>query len=155
MSTRSKSLIAAAFLISLPALASAQQCPSYESPGASLSYSSQDVWVPQSQTVIAGGDIDLAQCGALEAVGHVVENPDFTLQYDDEGLGRALEFRVTADCDAVLLVNSATGSWAFNDDDESSDPRIRFEGAPGGRYDIWVGTYDPATCEATLTIESF
>lgn len=155
MKSLSKALLASALVFAAPSLAAAQQCPSYETSGAPLSYSSEQVWESQSHTVVAGGGLDLALCESIPGVGHIMDSPDFTLQFDSLDMGRALEFRVEADCDTVLLVSTAHDAWEFNDDDTDSNPRVRVEDAPDGQYDIWVGAYDAETCEATLMIESF
>lgn len=155
MNTFTKTFLATALVFAAPSLAAAQACPSYENSGAPLSYSSEDVYAPQSLSVVAGGDLDLSQCSELPGFGHVIASPDFTLQYDSLEMGRALEFRVTGECDTVLLINTSEGAWLFNDDDSGVDPRVRIAAAPDGQYDIWVGTLEAATCAATLTIESF
>ena len=103
----------------------------------------------------AGGNLDLSTCASVPGVGYVIERPDFTMQYNDLGMGRALELRVTASCDTILLVNAADGQWHYNDDANGINPGLRFERAPGGQYDIWVGTFGPQTCDARLEIESF
>ena len=154
MNSFSKAALAGFIALVAPVAASAA-CPSYAEHGAPLSYTAETVWVPQSTTVIAGGDQDLSTCAEVPGAGYVIENPDFTLSYDDLGMGRALEFRVTGACDTVLLVNSATGEWAFNDDTNEMHPVVRINNAPSGQYDLWVGTFGPDTCEATLTVESF
>ena len=154
MNTVFRAALAAVFTLALPAVASAA-CPSYAVSGAPLAYDAEQVWTAQSTQVVAGGDIDLGQCGDMPGNGYVVENPDFTLQYDDLGMGRALELRVSASCDTVLLVNTASGEWLFNDDTNGSDPAIRIPAAPSGQYDIWVGTFGPETCDAELSVESF
>lgn len=154
MNTLLKPLFASAFVLAaLPA--AAQSCPSYASPGAPLSYTAESAYIPQSVGVIAGGNIDLGACGSVPGMGWVVESPDFTMQYNDLGMGRALEIRVNAACDAVLLVNAADGNWYFNDDSDGLNPGMRFEGAPSGQYDIWVGTLTPESCDASLTVETF
>lgn len=155
MNTPLSFLAGVAVALILPTMASAQQCPSYASPGNPLSYTSDDAWTPRGHAVVAGGDIDLGACASVPGFGYVIASPDFTLTYDDQGRGRALEFRVSAGCDTVLLVNAADGQWFFNDDDNGLNPRIRLNAAPGGRYDIWIGTVSPSTCDAQFTIESF
>ncbi|WP_127107644.1 hypothetical protein [Pararhodobacter zhoushanensis] len=154
MNAFSKAAVAGLFALIAPAAASAA-CPTYAQHGAPLSYTAETVWTPQSTTVIAGGDQDLSTCAEVPGAGYVIENPDFTLTYDALNMGRALEFRVTGSCDTVLLVNSATGEWLFNDDTNEMHPVVRLNNAPSGQYDLWVGTYGPETCEATLTVESF
>jgi len=155
MNTLLKAAFASAIALSLPAVAAAQACPSYDVSGAPLSYTAETAYIPQSTAVVAGGTLNLAACGSIPGVGYIVQNPDFTMQYNDLGMGRALELRVVASCDAVLLVNSADGQWYFNDDASGSNPGLRLNGAISGQYDIWVGTFDTMPCDATLTVETF
>lgn len=153
MSITIRTALAAACLAiaATPALA----CPDWSLNGASLSYSSDDLWTPRAHSVIAGGSVNLAGC-PMPGIGHVATAPDFTLEFHSNGAGRALEFRVDASCDTVLLVNDASAEWHFNDDSDGTiNPRIRLNSASEGIYDIWVGTFDPATCSATLVIETF
>lgn len=154
MTIFTRTFAAAVAVVSLPAMASAY-CPSYANSGAGLSYSSDDAWTPRSHSVIAGGNLNLSNCGSVPGVGYIVESPDFTLQYDAQGQGRALELRVNASCDAVILVNTASAQWQFNDDYQGTDPGIRIPNAPSGQYDIWVGTYNESTCSAELIVETF
>lgn len=155
MNTFTKTLFLAAAVLSAPSLASAQACPSFENSGAPLAYTSDEVYTAQGHTVIAGGDLNLAACSSVPGVGSIVATPDFTLQYDAQDRGRALEFRVSGTCDTVLLINTATAEWVFNDDDTDANPRLRIENAPSGQYDIWVGTYEAEMCEASLIVESW
>lgn len=154
MSTLTKTVFAGIFALALPATASAM-CPSYETSGYGLSYDAESAYAPQSTQVIAGGDIDLGECAELPGYGYVVESPDFTMQYDALGMGRALELRANASCDAVLLINTAEGEWLFNDDTNELNPAVRIENAPSGQYDIWVGTLGAENCEAVFEVETF
>lgn len=149
-----KPALASAFLLAALPVA-AQTCPNYGSPGAPLNYTAESAYIPQTTGVVAGGNIDLGACGSVPGMGWIIETPDFTMQYNDLGMGRALEIRVDAACDAVLLVNAADGSWYFNDDSNGLNPGLRFERAPSGQYDIWVGTLAQGTCDAALTVETF
>lgn len=150
----SRAALSCLFALAAPAMASAA-CPSHATPGAPLSYTADSAMIVQSTDVVAGGDIDLATCADIPGTGFVVETPDFSIRYDDQGQGRALELRVSAGCDAVLLVNTATGDWLFNDDASGTDPALRIEAAPSGRYDVWVGTFGMESCAATLDVETF
>lgn len=150
----SKTAFAFAILVAAPTVAAAQ-CPSYSISGSRLSYTSEQAWTPRGHSVVAGGDLNLSNCGSVPGVGHIIQSPDFTMDFDAQGRGRMLEIRVDAQCDAVLLVNTATGSWEFNDDTNGTDPAIRIHNAPSGQYDIWVGTYNASTCAATMTVETF
>jgi hypothetical protein len=106
--------------------------------------------------VTAGGTVNLGNCSGEPGVGYVIHRPDVAITFDAGNRHRALEFRVSAACDTVLLVNDAAGSWHFIDDaDGSQNPRLRLPRARSGRYDVWVGTYGRNTCQATLTIETF
>lgn len=135
--------------------AQAQQCPELSQGGVALSYSSDALYTPRSQNVLAGGGVDLAQCGALPGIGFVGLGPDFTLSYE-AGAGRALSISATSDCDTVILVNGPSGAWEFDDDSAGNlDPMVWFDTAASGRYDIWVGTVADALCDATLTLETF
>jgi len=69
--------------------------------------------------------------------------------------GMALNIRVEAPCDTVLLVSEGwSGPWHFSDDTGSSpNPSLRIERAADGLYALWVGTFAPSTCPATLILE--
>ncbi|MCW1930842.1 LCCL domain-containing protein [Pararhodobacter zhoushanensis] len=144
-----------AALIAGGAATSAVACPDWSQSGAPVAYSADEMWVPQSLPVVAGGNVDLSAC-PIEGHGWVITAPDFDLTVTDNTAGRELEFRVEAECDTVLLVNDATGTWHFNDDDGANlTSRIRLTNAPAGAYDIWVGTFNQATCQAVLVLETF
>jgi len=144
---------AAAFVLACVLPGTALACPDLSLPGYGLSYTSDQAYAPRVHDVMAGGNIDLTTCGG--SAGYVATAPDFKLTFSANGAGRALEFRVQAECDTVLLVNSATGAWYYNDDDTDLNPRIRIGAAPEGLYDIWVGTFGPDLCRAQLIVETF
>lgn len=130
-------------------------CPNPAANGQMLTFNGQDLWQPQRFNVVAGGNIDLGACQAVPGHGHIVQSPDFTLNFTANPRNYDLEFRVEASCDPVLLVNSPTGQWFFNDDDNGLNSRVRIPGAMAGQYDIWVGTFGSQTCQATLIAETF
>lgn len=146
---------AAALSLALLLPTAALACPQVELSGAALNFTSDQAYVPQAVPVVAGGNVDLGACGTVPGLGWVATSPDFELSFSGNGMGRALEFRVEAGCDATLLVNDANGNWHFNDDDANANPRIRLEGASEGLYDIWIGTFEPSTCDAVLIVETF
>jgi len=150
-----KLAFASAFALSLPSLAAAQACPNYGTSGARLQLTAESAYIPQGASVIAGGPLNLSACPSIPGNGYIVETPDFTMSYDALGMGRDLEIRVEGSCDTVLLVNTASGEWLFNDDSDGANPAIRMTNAGSGGYDIWVGTFDAAPCEATLIVETF
>ncbi len=99
--------------------------------------------------VVAGGQVNLANCGF--AGGWVVPNPDFSLyMYDFNG---PVQFSVSSPgCDTVLLLNAPDGSWYY-DDDSSGDLMPWIEAYVGdGRMDVWVGTFGGDYCDASLVV---
>lgn len=92
----------------------------------------------------------------------VTRRPDFHFTFVAGSTFQLVRFYVvTANgADATLLINQPDTNWRCNDDHGRSDwgnplmPAIEFRNPMGGRYDIWVGTYDassrnPATLYVT------
>jgi hypothetical protein len=139
----------------LPALADAAPCPEPRGDGGRLSVTGTKLAAAHATQVIAGGRVSLAACGRLPGEGHVTPTPDFNVMLA-EGEGRALEIRTRGECDTVLVVVAADGTWHYDDDGAgASDARIRIDAAPDGRYDVWVGTYDRSSCRARLILQTF
>jgi len=134
----------------------AQQCPDFTQSGASLSYTSDDLYAPQSRSVVAGGSVDLANCPSIPGQGFVTQAPDFKLEFSGNSSGRELEFRLDSACDTILLLNDTNGTWHHDDDSNGHlDARIRLPKAANGVYDVWIGTLNSDNCDATLTMETF
>lgn len=131
----------------------AMACPNWQLTGQQLRYSADQLWSPQSFSLMAGGSANLANC-PVPGRGYVDARPHFDLTLTDNNARRELTFRVTASCDTVLLINDANGQWSFNDDSDGLNPRISLPDARAGAYDIWVGTYSPTPCQATLYLET-
>ncbi|MEM6608033.1 MAG: hypothetical protein AAF689_05585 [Pseudomonadota bacterium] len=135
----------------------AEACPDWQYAGrANLgTLSGSYLYTPRYWNVVAGGNVDLGRCNA-PGVGYVVSDPDFEFSFqNDRGYGR-LEISVNGNCDTVLLVNDANGTWHFNDDANGSlNPVVNVYGAPSGTYDVWVGTYGPNTCNAQIELETW
>ena len=150
-----RALAALALITTMATGSAALACPDWSQTGTQLSYTSDQLWVPQSHDVSAGGDINLSDC-PQPGVGFVAARPGFDLNFSENSVGRDLEVRVTARCDSVLLVNDAAGRWHFDDDGgEGTNSTLRIANAPEGAYDIWVGTYGEASCSASMTLETF
>ncbi|PTW97677.1 LCCL domain-containing protein [Pararhodobacter aggregans] len=129
-------------------------CPDWSLTGTPISYSAQDLGRPQAVGVIAGGNVDLAGC-PMPGHGYVITQPDFDFSFTDNSARQDLTLRVEATCDTVLLINDATGTWHFSDDEGGNfNPAITLPGAPAGAYDIWVGTFGQSTCEAQLILSA-
>ena len=135
--------------------AAAQACPDWRPGGVPITTDAETAWTAQQYPMYAGGSLDLSQCQDVPGVGYITTAPNFSLSYDDRGMGRDLEIRVDSQCDTTLLVNSASAEWSFNDDTNGSNPSLRLPAAISGRYDLWIGTYSNTACQATLYIESF
>lgn len=136
--------------------AQAQTCPDWQPGGQQIVTDADTAWTPQTFAATAGGPLDLGACPGVPGMGRITSNPTFSLAYDDRGMGRDLDLRLSSRCDTVLLVNDATAQWHFNDDaDGTLDARLRLPLAPSGRYDIWVGTFDGQSCQANLIVETF
>lgn len=90
-----------------------------------------------------------AQDGRPCGRSYVTRNPDFHLEFAP-GLYPLLRFYVVTDdgSDATLLINAPDARWHCNDDHGHWDwsrplmPTLDFHNPQGGRYDVWVGSYD-------------
>ena len=135
----------------------AQACPEWQMGGQQISTDAETAWAPQSFGATAGGSLNLSACGSVPGTGYITPGPTFSMAYDDRGRGFDLDFRIEAqNCDTVLLINDASAEWHFNDDaDNTFNARLRLAAAASGRYDIWVGTFGPQSCAATLIVETF
>ena len=132
----------------------AMACPDYNQYGATYSYSGDDLWTPTSFGVTAGGGNSMTSCGHSGGEGYFTSAPDFTFDLSRMA-GYRLAIRVVSACDAALLVNTANASWYYDDDSNGNlDPAIILNNPGSGYLDVWVGTFDGAYCNATLTLET-
>lgn len=139
----------------------AQACPDWTlSAAAQYSGSGNYFYQPRAYDVIAGGEFPLAKCTQIRPAtdsgpGFFTDRPDF--RFEIFGMSRyELHIRVNSECDAALLVNTASATWYYDDDDNGNlDPRIVLTNPADGMLDIWVGTYDGQYCNAVLELETF
>lgn len=138
----------------LPGLAAAQACPDYTAPQAqNLSYDAAQLSQPQSMPMVAGGNVDLGNCPNHPGYGYVMTGPDFELALNGVPSGSSLVLRSQGTCDTMILANDFTGEWHYNDDGSSGvDPELVIP-ASDGVFDIWVGTYEAATCNTTFSLQ--
>jgi len=145
-------------------MALAQACPNPDGADNYGTYraTGADLFTPRSFSLQAGGNVDITRCGNVRprtdrGPGYVTTNPDFSFSLS--GMGRyTLELRVVSACDAILLINTGSVSWYYDDDDNAAspgDPKIVLTRPADGRIDVWVGTYDGSLCDAELTLETF
>lgn len=131
-------------------------CPDYAKSGKKYEFSAEDAYSAKTYTIEAGGNLDLSECAKMPGEGWVTEAPDFTFKLTANPNNRAIEFKVTSKCDSVLLINTPTSKWQFDDDSNGAlDPKIRISAATTGYYDIWIGNVEKGYCDATLKVEAF
>lgn len=142
-------LLAIGFVAASAPVASAQDWsaqPTYETVNLARGFM-PDPW---SRTLTAGGGTEVEISGC--SFGYVANAPDVDLQYESTG-GATLYIYVRSDDDTTLLINMPDGSWRCDDDDFGNrNPIVIIPNAPGGLYDIWVGTYGDDMTSATLYI---
>jgi len=131
-------------------------CPDYSQTGATYNYTGDQLYSPQSFSVVAGGQNELRNCG-FNNPGYATTAPDFSFYLSGMDPYYLVADVVSA-CDSVLLVNTANTTWLFDDDSNGNlDPRLEIRGAQNlnGRVDIWIGSYNGSYCDATLNMETW
>ena len=109
---------------------------------------------------MAGGDNYIWDCrnvqpGTDTGAGYFPTAPDFSFQLSNMAPYQ-LVVSVVSECDAALLINTASANWYYDDDDNGNyDPRIVLTRPANGRIDVWIGTYDGEYCNAQLQLETF
>lgn len=136
-------------------------CPDFNiAPQASYEASGKQLYSQRSFDVVAGGNNYIWDCtnvrpGTDTGAGFFPSAPDFSFQLDDMNRYQ-LVVSVVSNCDAALLINSASANWFYDDDDNGNlDPKIVLTRPVNGRLDVWIGTYDGEYCDAQLQLETF
>ena len=158
---RNKNLVAATLCLGIAGYSTyAHACPDYSISGESFQATGDELYVPRTFEVIAGGDVSLSDCPHIDPLtdtgpGYVMTRPDFTFSLS--GMSPyTLEISVVSKCDSMLLVNTGRANWYYDDDDNGDyDPRIVLTRPSDGWLDIWIGTYDGEFCNARLEMETF
>ncbi len=109
---------------------------------------------PHIQIIMAGGHLEASSAGQ-GCAGFVAEAPDYRVVYS--GSNAPLGFEVSSQADTTLLINGPDGQWYCDDDSAGNmQPSLVWGNAPQGRYDIYIGTYEPHSVvgypESQLTI---
>ena len=134
-------------------------CPNTNLYGDTYELNGADLYNPQTVSLIAGGDQQISGCGIKfgsdRGTGYVTVEPDFSLNLS--GMQNyALEISVISQCDSILLINTGSVNWFYDDDDNGNlDAKITLTRPSNGWLDIWVGTHNGALCDAELTLETF
>jgi hypothetical protein len=104
---------------------------------------------PFEKGVIAGGPRQIVTGGGLRM--WVANAPDFSVNYTAGNF--PLTFYVRSRADTTLLINLPDGTWVADDDSDGNlNPVIKLGRPQSGRFDIWVGTFNPGNPAATLYI---
>ncbi|RYH03615.1 hypothetical protein EU805_06615 [Salipiger sp. IMCC34102] len=138
----------------------ASACPDYMQSGPGGKISGMQIAGGLAYDVQAGGGNDIRKCPNVVpatdvGAGYFTSRPDFT--FDMSGMaGRRLAVSVVSACDAALLINTASATWYYDDDDNGNlDPRITLSRPADGYIDIWIGTYDGDVCDAQLQLRTY
>ena len=129
-------------------------CPDQMGMGSEYNINHADIYSAKYFDVTAGGDLNLANCPDVPGVGYIIENPDFSINYNAKS-SQSIKINVNAECDTILLVNTPTNEWYWDDDTNGLQPEIVLSHSANGYYDIWVGTVDASSCNAEIRLESF
>lgn len=134
-------------------------CPDVTALGETHRLSGKALYSEKRFPVRAGGDRSIGRCGIVpqtdKGQGYVISAPDFSIQLSGMSAYQ-LVISVVSECDSVLLVNTASQNWYYDDDDNGNlDARIVLTRPADGWLDIWVGTHDGDYCNAVLSLETF
>jgi hypothetical protein len=135
-------------------------CPNFNMNGAIGSFTGDQLYSERTFRVQAGGSHNIQNCPSVRprtdrGRGFVTTAPDFTIQVS--GMSRyQLVMSVISECDSILLVNTGSVNWYYDDDDNGNlDARIVLTRPSNGIYDIWIGTHDGAVCNAQFSMETY
>jgi hypothetical protein len=145
-----------ALLVLFAGAGAAEACPQVTGKTGALQITASDLATPRLAPVRAGGTVVLEACGEVPGFGHVPFAPSAVIDFAADRRGRGIELRTVGACDAVLLVRTARGNWYFDDDNGGGRTALLLLANPaGGRYRVWVGSYDAVGCDAQLLVRGF
>jgi hypothetical protein len=152
-----KKLITAAFAALLPVMGAA--CPDYNKSGDTYALSGYELYDGVALELRAGGEYEVNACGIRPRTdrgqGYFTSPPDVTLSLSKMNKYQ-LVIDVVSECDSVLLINTGSASWYYDDDDNGNgDAKIILTRPSNGWLDIWVGTHDGSVCDAILSLETY
>jgi hypothetical protein len=145
-----------AVLAALFVAGASHACPQVTSKTSALVFSARDLRDFQVARVRAGGTVVLDACAEVPGSGHVPFAPTAVIDFSADQRGRGLLIATTGRCDAVLLLRTARGNWYFDDDNgaEGGNAQLVLANPAGGRYRVWVGSYDAFGCDTTLAVRA-
>lgn len=152
-------ILASAFAL-LTMMTAAWACPDYSLSGDRYDATGRQLYSEKQFRVRAGGSNNIEYCRNVRprtdrGRGYVTTAPDFTFYLS--GMDRySLVISVVSRCDSVLLINTGSANWYYDDDDNGNlDARISLTRPSNGWMDVWVGTHDGSVCDAILSLETF
>ncbi|RYG19899.1 MAG: hypothetical protein EON96_02060, partial [Caulobacteraceae bacterium] len=105
---------------------------------------------PWTKSILAGGSSP-ASAAKSGCEGSVSAAPDIQIFFEPGDSD--LTFRVRAEEDTTLLINTPNGRFYCDDDSGGDlDPKVTITNPQSGRYDIWVGTYNGSMVQSTLEV---
>lgn len=150
-----KTIFSAAFaLLSTCGIAAA--CPNADIPASFTTRESADAMARSGLQygVTAGGFHSLQNCN-WPHIGSVNAPPNFEFEIYDLDFYNRLEIVSLGDCDTVLLVLAPDNQFYFDDDTAGNgNPGVYFQSPQSGYFSVWVGTYSPGNCEASLSLRT-
>lgn len=137
----------------------ATACPDQGASGETFRSTGPDLYTPKRFRVTAGGDFDVQRCphirsGTDRGRGFFAAPPDVT--FFIEAMSRfQVVLSVVSECDSTRLINTATNSWFYDDDDNGNfDAKIILTRPADGWLDVWIGPHDGRSCDAVLSLET-
>ena len=157
-----KTTLIATAIIAVFAANGAWTCPDSTRFGnQTYEFSGQQLYDVQSFEVRAGGKYSIKACRVHlrdeGGDGWVTSSPDFGFNLS-EMEKYEIVISVNSDCDSVLLIHTEDKIWFYDDDgneDSEGDAQIWLTNLVDGWLDVWVGTYEGDSCDATLSLETF
>lgn len=137
-------------------------CPDKTAWGETYEASGRNLTRTKRFSVQAGGEFFINDCRNLRRLfgsdrgnGAITVAPDFT--FNLSGMNRyRLQIAVVSRCDSVLVINTASETWYYDDDDNGNlDAKIVLTNPANGFLDVWVGTHDGSVCDAELRLTAF
>lgn len=132
-------------------------CPDWNFEGARIDATAQTLAAGGNYPLTATGGGALRDCiGIPGGRGYAPQAPQYSFWLSNMA-GYELDLRINANCDALMVVNTADTTWYFDDDSgDGLNPALRLPGGIGldGRVDVWIGTYGGDSCPASLTAQA-
>jgi hypothetical protein len=97
---------------------------------------------PFSVGITGGGPANVSYLGG-GCTGYTTSAPSFSVNYTS-GAFPTLRFYFIGSGDTTMIINSPSGSYFCVDDSFGTlNPTIDFNSPSSGRYDVWIGTFNP------------